>query len=73
MANIIKIKRKITTGAPPLASLEIGEGCLVIPDDTLYYKKDANTLIAFRSVSYQITYGTAEPTGGNDGDIYLKY
>jgi len=45
MANIIKIKRKTTTGAPSLAQLEIGEGCIVVPDDALYFKKDAGTII----------------------------
>jgi hypothetical protein len=45
MANIIKIKRKTTTGAPSLAQLDIGEGCIVVPDETLYFKKDAGTII----------------------------
>ena len=47
MANTILIKRKTTAGAPSLASLAVGEGCLVLPDNTLYYKKDAGTLLAF--------------------------
>ena len=49
MANIIQIKRKTTTGAPTVGSLAVGEGCLVIPDNTLYYKKDAGTLLSWPS------------------------
>lgn len=45
MANTIQLKRKTTTGAPTLASLAIGEPCLVLPDNALYWKKDAGTLI----------------------------
>jgi hypothetical protein len=43
--DIIKIKRKKTTGAPLLAQLEIGEMCLVVPDNALYIKKDARTVL----------------------------
>lgn len=45
MANTILLKRKNTTGAPSLASLSVGEPCLVIPDNALYWKKDASTLV----------------------------
>ncbi len=43
--NTILIKRKLTAGAPSLANLAIGEMCLVIPDNTLYWKKDAGTIV----------------------------
>jgi hypothetical protein len=43
--NTILIKRKLTTGAPSLANLSIGEMCLVIPDSTIYWKKDASTIV----------------------------
>lgn len=56
MANIIQIKRKTTTGAPTVGSLAVGEGCLVIPDNTLYYKKDAGTLLSW-------------PAGAGAGDM----
>ena len=49
MANVIQIKRKTTTGAPALAQLAVGEGCLVSPDDTRYFKKDASTLLSWPS------------------------
>jgi len=45
MANTIQLKRKATAGAPSLGSLAVGEVCLVIPDETMYWKKDAGTLI----------------------------
>jgi hypothetical protein len=56
MANTILLKRKGTAGAPSLASLAIGEGCLVVPDNTLYYKKDAGTLLSW-------------PAGAGAGDM----
>lgn len=43
--NTILIKRKTTTGAPTTAQLSVGEMCLVIPDNALYWKKDASTII----------------------------
>jgi hypothetical protein len=45
MANIIQIKRKTTAGAPALAQLAIGELCIVVPDNTLYFKKDNSTIV----------------------------
>ena len=45
MANIIKIKGKTTTGAPALGDLAIRELCIVLPDNALYYKKDASTIV----------------------------
>ncbi len=47
MANTIQLKRKTTTGAPTLGSLAVGEACFVIPDEHLYIKKNATTLIQF--------------------------
>lgn len=49
MANVIQIKRKTTTGAPTIGDLAVGEGVLVLPDNTLYYKKDAGTLLSWPS------------------------
>lgn len=71
MANTIKIKRKTTTGAPALAQLEIGEGCIVVPDDALYFKKDAATIIGPFTVGGSgggggsITFTTVEKNLGN--------
>lgn len=45
MSNPILIKRKTTAGAPALGQLSVGEICLVIPDNALYIKKDAGTII----------------------------
>lgn len=47
MANIIQIKRKTTTGAPSLLQLSVGEFCFVVPDEALYLKKDASTIVQF--------------------------
>ena len=43
--NIILIKRKTTSGAPTTGQLQVGEMCLVIPDNALYWKKDASTIV----------------------------
>lgn len=45
MPNIIKLKGKLTTGAPALTDLAVREMCFVIPDNTLYIKKDATTIV----------------------------
>lgn len=47
MPNVIRIKRKITTGAPTLGSLSIGEFCLNTVDRILYLKRDAVTLESY--------------------------
>lgn len=63
MANIIKIKRKTTTGAPALGQLDVGELCFVTPDSTLYIKKDAGTIIG------PFTAGTAAAWGAITGTL----
>lgn len=45
MANTIQLKRKTTAGAPSLGQLAVGELCLVIPDNAIYWKKDAGTIV----------------------------
>jgi hypothetical protein len=70
MANVIQVKRKTTTGAPPAASLAVGEQCYVIPDKDLWIKNQDGTVTL---INQTITSGTAVPSGGNDGDIYLQY
>lgn len=45
MSNAILIKRKSTTGAPSLGQLSVGEMCLVVPDNTIYFKKDSSTIV----------------------------
>ena len=49
MANVIRIKRKTTTGAPQLTDLAVGEFCINIPDETLYLKKDVTTLLSWNT------------------------
>lgn len=70
MANIIRIKRKTTSGPPSLASLAVGEMCLNIPDETLYWKKDALTLVGPYSVA-QISGDMTKATydANNDGKV----
>ena len=63
MANIIKLKRKTTTGAPALGQLEIGEMCFVTADNHLYIKKDAGTIIG------PFTVGTAAAWGAITGTL----
>lgn len=70
MANTVQVKRKTTTGAPTPAALATGELCHVLPDKKLFIKNADNTVTQINPV---ITSGTAAPTGGNDGDIYLQY
>ena len=45
MAETIQIKRKLSTGAPSLGDLVDGELCLVVPDQKLYQRIDASTLL----------------------------
>lgn len=45
MSNVIKIKGKLTTGAPSLAQLDVREMCFVVPDNAFYIKKDAATIV----------------------------
>lgn len=45
MPNVIQIKGKTTTGAPSLGDLATRELCYVIPDDALYIKRDASTIV----------------------------
>lgn len=47
MANVIKIKRKTTTGLPSLAQIEVGEGVLNEVDNTITYRKSNNSLLTF--------------------------
>ena len=70
MANTIQIKRKTTTGAPNISVLSVGELCLVIPDETLYLKKDASTLLSFGgSGSGDMLISTYDPNGAS-GDAF---
>jgi hypothetical protein len=70
MSNVIQVKRKTTTGAPPAASLAVGEHCYVLPDKKLYIKNVDGSLTLLNPT---ITTGTATPTDGSDGDIYLQH
>jgi hypothetical protein len=45
MPNQIKIKGKLTAGAPSLSSLVDRELCIVIPDGDLYQRLNATTLL----------------------------
>lgn len=45
MSNVIKIKGKLTTGAPSLGQLDVREMCFVVPDNCFYIKKDAATIV----------------------------
>lgn len=51
MSNTVQLKRKTTAGAPSLGQLAVGELCFVIPDSTLYIKKDAGTIVGPFAVS----------------------
>lgn len=41
----IQLRRKLTTGAPLVGDLLVGELCLNIPDSTFYWKKDTSTIV----------------------------
>lgn len=66
MANPILIKRKTTTGAPALGQLSIGEMCIVVPDNTLYFKKDGSTIVGPFAV------GGGSSPGGTDNELQYK-
>jgi hypothetical protein len=69
MANIIKIKRKTTTGAPALGQLEIGELCFVTPDNVLFIKKDAGTIIGPFSPGTSAAWGAITGTLSTQTDL----
>jgi hypothetical protein len=84
MANTIKIKRSAVEGkVPTTGDLDLGELALNTYDGKLYTKKDDGTasvveLSATRVGSgatglRNITTSTIDPTGGSDGDIWIKY
>ena len=45
MSNTIKIRGKLSTGAPALSDLQVREMCFVIPDNAFYIKKDTGTIV----------------------------
>ncbi len=45
MANVIQIKRKTTSGAPSVGSINVGEMCWVDPDNAMYIKKIDSTIV----------------------------
>ena len=69
MANVIQLKRKTTAGAPVLGDLAVGEVCLVIPDETLYWKKDAGTLIGPIGAAGAIAWGSITGTLSAQTDL----
>jgi hypothetical protein len=84
MANTIKIRRSATPGATPTTGqLSLGELALNTADCKLYAKRDNGSesiveLSATRVGSgatglRNITTSTSDPTGGSDGDIWIKY
>lgn len=69
MASTIILKRKTTTGAPSLASLAIGEVCLVLPDNAIYWKKDGATIVGPYLVSGSPSWGVLTGTLSNQTDL----
>lgn len=69
MANVIQLKRKTTAGAPTIGQLAIGELCLVIPDETFYWKKDGSTLVGPVGTSSAATWGSIIGSLSNQTDI----
>jgi hypothetical protein len=84
MANTIKLRRSATPGkVPQVGDVQLGELALNTYDGKLYAKKDSGTasvveLSASRVGSSgtglrNITTSTGDPSGGSDGDIWIKY
>lgn len=69
MANIIQLKRKTTAGAPTVGSLAVGEVCLVIPDESFYWKKDAGTLVGPIGVGSVAAWGAISGTLSSQTDL----
>ena len=70
MPNIIQVKGKTTAGAPLLGDLAVRELCLVIPDEAIYWKKDAGTLIGPITVSGgAVNWGVITGTLSNQTDL----
>lgn len=75
MSNIVKIKYSNTPGSVPApASLVLGQIAINTADKKLFWF-DGTTIQSFLLAGTipTITSGTAAPSGGNDGDIYLQY
>lgn len=72
MANLIKIKRKTTSGAPTIGSLVDGEFCVVVPDSTLYLRIDASTLILVNGLDDPLIVGD-HGTDSNDEVVNICY
>lgn len=75
MANTVKIKYSNTPGATPApGSLVLGQIAINVVDKKLFWF-DGTTIQSFTLAGTipTITAGTAAPTGGSDGDIYLQY
>lgn len=75
MSNIVKIKYSNTPGAVPApGSLVLGQIAINVIDKKLYWF-DGTTIQSFllSGTIPTINSGTAAPSGGADGDIYLQY
>lgn len=67
MANTIRLRRGST--APSAGSFVEGEPAWDSSNSRLYIKNSAGTMVKINN----ITTSTADPTGGSDGDIWIKY
>lgn len=71
MANVIKIRRKLTAGAPNINDLADYEGSLVVPDKTLYYRVNGTTMVEFKDKVW-IDAAIASAVGSAGGGDMMK-
>ncbi len=69
MSDIIRVKRKLSTGLPLLSSLKLGEAALNIVDNTITYRKNNTELVTFYAGQNSGPKGDKGDKGdiGNDG------
>lgn len=69
MPNTIQLKTKLSAGAPALVDLAVGEVCLNIPEESIYWKKDASTIIGPIGVGAAAVWGAIGGTLSNQTDL----
>lgn len=73
MAQVVKLKRSAEPDAIPTTSdLEDGELAVNTNDGRLFMKRDSGTPEII-TVGRSITVSADDPSGGQDGDIWIQY
>lgn len=73
MPNAIQLKRSTSNGAAP-SSLQVGEFAINEADQKLFFRNAAGTVVSVDLASLRrvITISSSAPSGGSDGDLWIK-